>query len=570
MLEIIKTPAADIGTTGFTSRWLATDAPIEFWAQRKDNTIGSTADNGGKLQINLSSSNVNFYLQVGESIYLHSTSGSFVSASVFSKQSDQQYTLTTPYSATAFDFYVAFQKSVNYFVDVKLTVNGVEQSYLADFTPDAYGLALCDVSGYLQSYVNDEKQTNSGQANVKELNQSGKFTFLIRENYIGNTSTGFVQEPHTWYFIKGTRSIEKGSNVSEFVPNLSAECQFLNYFESPTCYHGLPFDISFIYSELLAGKAVQVIEEHYNSSNDMISTKTINLDATQIEGVNSLLINTETLELNCKYMKLKMGTDNAQPPVVVNTWYITESPFSPSNPLKFVKDGNSVKVSTSSRKAVSILPVLNLPDPVLTPVANRQATYTGTQQITQASINQNANAQWYVSPQLETTTQLGIDGTLKLTLIALLAGTNHGYISTREVAISSSIATREAYKVKLKEVAEACAADINAQAGLSIPLVTVADSDLNPTTEIKIDGSVYSAPIIGMLSSSNRMSFGLDARRPVSSAIMSNTLTFSESQDLFAITVDGKIKNGWRFRSFGFSSAFSRFKDDYEFTYSLV
>lgn len=371
MLEIVKTPAQEIGNTGFISRWLATDAPIEFWAQRKDNLISSVANNGGNFQINLSTANSIFYPVVGEFISLHAQ-GAYYIVQVLSKQSDSQYTIALSYNAsTVFDYYVAHQKPVNYYVDIKLSINGIEQQYLAEFTPNINGLCKCDVSGYLQSYVNDDKRaTVDGDVNVKETNQSGSFTFYIRENYIGNVNSSFVLNQNTWYYIKGARSIEKGSNVSEFVPNLSQQTEFLNYFEEPTCYVGLPFDISFIYSELLAGKSVQVIEEHYNSLNVMLSTQTRAIDSTQIGSVNSLVINVEAIESTCDYMKLRLITDDAQPPVVQDTWYITTAPFTPSKPMKFTKNGTDVTVSfyIPATKLGGIVP---LPDVSLTPTTEK-------------------------------------------------------------------------------------------------------------------------------------------------------------------------------------------------------
>lgn len=563
MLEIVKTPAQEIGNTGFISRWLATDAPIEFWAQRKDNLISSVANNGGNFQINLSTANSIFYPIVGEFISLHAQ-GAYYIVQVLSKQSDSQYTIALSYNAsTVFDYYVAHQKPVNYYVDIKLSINGIEQQNLAGFTPNFNGLCKCDISGYLQSYVNDDKRaTVDGDVNVKEANQSGSFTFYIRENYIGNVNSSFVLNQNTWYYIKGARSIEKGSNVSEFVPNLSQQTEFLNYFEEPTCYVGLPFDISFIYSELLAGKSVQVIEEHYNSLNVMLSTQTRAIDSTQIGGVNSLVINVKAIEATCDYMKLRLITDDAQPPVVQDTWYITTAPFSPSTPLKFFKSGNNVTVSTSNNKAVSPLPILDLPDLSLIPTGARQATYTGSQTI--AALSSTPSRVVYMYPSIESTTQLGVAGVLKVSIIATRAS-GLGCLATAQIAIPDTITTREAYKAKLKEVVTTCVNDLNGQIGQ--PIVSVVDSDTSPNTEIKI--SIILGALSILTSSSNRMNFVFDSREG-SSYLLNSPLTLTESQDLFLIDTDGKLKNGWRFRSFGFASNFTRFPNDYQFTYSLV
>ena len=233
----------------------------------------------------------------------------------------------------------------------------------AIFTTQLNGLAKCDISGYLQIYVSDDKVGTYSDDFTAETNQSGNFTFAVSENYIGNTNTTYLVNNNTWYYVKAARSIEKGTNVAEFVPNLEAQAEFLNYFDEPAYWLGLPCDISFIYSELLAGKPVQLIEKHYNSLNVLLSTQTKNIDAALIGKLVSAAIKAESIEPTCDYITLSLVTDDAQPPVVVNTWYITASPFSPSNPWTFVKNGTNVTATwynAGAKRAVSPLPILDL------------------------------------------------------------------------------------------------------------------------------------------------------------------------------------------------------------------
>ena len=91
---------------------------------------------------NLLISNALFYLSVGEFISVHdAASGVSFITSVLTKHSDTDYTLNIAYASQQFSYYVAYQKPVNYFFEVKLTVNGVEQSATARFTPQLNGLA---------------------------------------------------------------------------------------------------------------------------------------------------------------------------------------------------------------------------------------------------------------------------------------------------------------------------------------------------------------------------------------------------------------------------------------------
>lgn len=560
MLEITKTPEKAIQGTGYTSKWLATDSPIVFEVQRKDNNIATTVNDGGKARITLSTSNSLFYLSVGEFISVHdAVSGVSFITSVLTKHSDTDYTLNIAYANQQFSYYVAYQKPVNYFFDVKLTVNGVEQSATARFTPQLNGLAKCDISGYLQTYVSDEKTGTYIDNNTAETNQSGNFTFAVSENYIGNTNTTYLVNNNIWYYVKAARSIEKGTNVAEFVPNLEAQAEFLNYFEEPTYWLGLPFDISFVYSELLAGKPVQLIEKHYNSLNVLLSTQTKDLDSNAIGYLNSAAIKAESIEPTCDYITLSLVTDDAQPPVVVDTWYITASPFSPSNPWTFVKTGTNVTATVNyagAKKAVSPLPVLDLPDISLIPITAKQATYIGNKSI-------SALQQFYnkirIIAQTNSYTELSIAGKIKAIVV-----TTHGevgYYSAMEITVPNTVATLSEFNALLGQLITACGDDINSQ--LRGGQISVNNSG----SYIDIVASGGDAVAV-YLSSSNRVDFNFDVLAAASSWTMSTPITVPVSQDLYLIDTDGKIKNGWRIKEIGFVTGL--LSNDYEFTYSLV
>lgn len=560
MLEITKTPEKAIQGTGYTSKWLATDSPIVFEVQRKDNNIATTVNNGGKTRITLSTSNSLFYLSVGEFISIHdAVSGVSFITSVLTKHSDTDYTLNIAYASQQFSYYVAYQKPVNYFFEVKLNVNGVEQSATARFTPQLNGLAKCDISGYLQTYVSDDKVGTYSDDFTAETNQSGNFTFAVSENYIGNTNTTYLVNNNTWHYVKAARSIEKGTNVAEFVPNLEAQAEFLNYFEEPTYWIGLPFDISFVYSELLAGKPVQLIEKHYNSLNVLLSTQTKNVDAALIGKLVSAAIKAESIEPTCDYITLSLVTDDAQPPVVVDTWYITASPFSPSNPWTFVKTGTNVTATVNyagTKKAVSPLPVLDLPDISLIPITAKQATYIGNKSI---SALQQFNSRLKVTPQTYSFTQLSISGKIKATLVTTYAG--DGYYSAMEIVVPNTVTTLSAFNALLLQLLQACATSINDQLGGTH--ITIS----NDVSSVTVQASAGNALAL-YVSSSNRVDFRLDTLAAASNWTMSTPITVPVSQDLYLIDTDGKVKNGWRIKEAGFVTGL--LSDDYEFTYSLV
>lgn len=559
MLEITKTPEKAIQGTGFTSKWLATDSKIVFEVQRKDNNISTTVNDGGKARITISTSNSLFYLSVGEFISVYdSVSGVSFITSVLTKHSDTDYTLNIAYASQQFSYYVAYQKPVNYFFEVKLTVNGVEQAATARFTPQLNGLSKCDISGYIQTYVSDEKTGTYIDNNTAETNQSGNFAFAVSENYIGNTNTTYLVNNNIWYYVKAARSIEKGTNVAEFVPNLEAQAEFLNYFDEPTYWLGLPFDISFVYSELLQGKPIQLIEEHYNSLNVLLSTQSKDVDANAIGYLNSAAIKADSIEPTCDYIKLKLVTDDAQPPVEVNTWYITESPFSPSKPWKFVKTGSTVVASyeyNGVNVARSPLPILDVPDISLIPSVKQDAIYTGTTIVNQL---EPFYSKIDLTPISEEYTLFGFEGKVK---VILASSHGVGFYSSLEIVIPSTISTVSGYIPYLRNLIFNCADAINTSIGRT--QISIIDKG----SIIGINDN-YSEAIAIYIASSNRVGYNANGIGAPSTYIPSSPINISISQPLFSIYTDGKIKDGWRIKQIGFPDLL--LSDNYEFTYSLV
>lgn len=346
--RLLSTPKQTIKGTGLTSKWVATDSPVEFKLQRVDAFIASQSIVSGSLRVTYSGAASNLVAHTGDKVLLlNSTLGYYAYATV-SAVSGLNVTTSLAFTASdsrTFDTLVFYDRSLNYFFEALLYVNGVQQSYPIEVSPDPLGRATLDVSGYLYAYVSSAKSGEYLQPFTAEVNQSGRFELDIRDNFLGATSTEYYRVPDTYYYVKAIRTMEQGGNLSEFVPNLAAKSKFFNAYETPPAALGLPFDISFIYSELLAGKTVQLKEEYYDSQNTKLGDKTTNVSADQIGRLVSYSVDTTNINPLTSRIKLQLLTDDATPPAEPNTWYITTDPFSPSYPLKFVKTGSSVAVT---------------------------------------------------------------------------------------------------------------------------------------------------------------------------------------------------------------------------------
>ena len=73
-------------------------------------------------------------------------------------------------------------------------------------------------------------------------------------------------------------------------PEVDGNAKFLSDFEKPTYFPDYPFDLSFIYSESLAGIVTTREEETFNVNGTSVSTSSTELDNSQVQNVNRLMI----------------------------------------------------------------------------------------------------------------------------------------------------------------------------------------------------------------------------------------------------------------------------------------
>jgi hypothetical protein len=109
-----------------------------------------------------------------------------------------------------------------------------------------------------------------------------------------------------WYYAECVRSEEQGSNLHDFVADSLNDAPFLNQFENPVYFLGLPFDLSFILPEMAIvspASEITVTINIYDSNNMLLSSVVETIPADQLEGyVNSLNIDPATIPANASYI----------------------------------------------------------------------------------------------------------------------------------------------------------------------------------------------------------------------------------------------------------------------------
>jgi hypothetical protein len=109
-----------------------------------------------------------------------------------------------------------------------------------------------------------------------------------------------------WYYGECVRSEEQGSNLHDYVADALNDAPFLNQFEEPVYFLGLPFDLSFILPEMpLVSPALDITVNIniYDSNNLWLSTITEHIPVDQLEGfINSLNIDAATIPSGAAFM----------------------------------------------------------------------------------------------------------------------------------------------------------------------------------------------------------------------------------------------------------------------------
>jgi len=148
---------------------------------------------------------------------------------------------------------------------------------------------------------------------MREPTKSGNFSFEYRECWYGSAEdwqqaegVGSPESVTTWYYAECVRSEEQGSNLHDFVADALNDAPFLNAFDQPVYFLGLPFDLSFILPEqalVSPTSDLHVQIKIYDSNNLLLDTVNEDVPADDLEGyVNSLNIDQATIPTGAAYL----------------------------------------------------------------------------------------------------------------------------------------------------------------------------------------------------------------------------------------------------------------------------
>ena len=314
MITLISTPEYPEPTDpAIISRWLATESENNFRLFRQDWEISLSANNAGFLQITTATAftgaeddAIAVYNETNEAMYVGTITN--VAGNV----------LTTDI-VWEVDMYITYMNDntlhPGYYFEGRLTINDVLETLTVIASPDSFGYADLDVSGILRIHTSLGKTGNYTELIMREPTKSGNFSFEYRECWYGSDESwipegGSISPPSDdilWYYAECVRSEEQGSNLHEYVVTDIYDAPFLNLFDQPVYFRGLPFDLSFILPEfwdVSPNYELIVTIKIYNSANTQLGPDIVTyVDVDALEGfVNSLNIHEATVPEGADYM----------------------------------------------------------------------------------------------------------------------------------------------------------------------------------------------------------------------------------------------------------------------------
>ncbi len=332
MITLISAPAyPDPWDPAIICRWIATESPNNFRLQRRDYLIVSAASYGaGLLAITVAAGTYTGSATNVISVYNKTLNAMYVG--------EVQAGSTTTIIYTDIDYIAGFNPGDvelnplnidaylndntefgGYYFEGQLTINGIPEALTIIASPDSFGYADLDVSGVLRIKTALGKIGDYLSPIMKETTKSGKFSFEYRGCWYGSSEGwipegGCISPPSDeilWYYGECIRSEEQGSNLHEYVVNTLRDAPFLNLFDRPVYFIGLPFDLSFILPELpLVSPIYELIVtmKIYNSVNTQLGPDIITyVDADALEGfINSLTIDEHTVMTGADHLTIEI------------------------------------------------------------------------------------------------------------------------------------------------------------------------------------------------------------------------------------------------------------------------
>ncbi len=319
---LIKSPDADV-VSGVKSRWNAAFNPVVFTYQRRDFKVTNVQNNNGFACIYTREAVTG--LKENDQVYLNvdKYQGLFAVKSI----TDTTVTLNFAFidnteGKTGFmnsDTLRPYFKLVTRLTYTDPDTGAVQQSEYRHSPNPRNGLVEADYSGVLRSLVTPQSLSRYSETNHNDRNLCASYTVSYREDWEGLADDRWFGVEGTNYVTYSAMQVQAagGGNMAPFVPySEGSQARFVTDFKEPAYSVGYPFDISFIYSELL-GEHGYYLHMTMLDINRRTLGDPITQDLKKQIGLNRLLLSADTYHDNCWYLRINVRRNGASGPIQV-------------------------------------------------------------------------------------------------------------------------------------------------------------------------------------------------------------------------------------------------------------
>lgn len=292
--DIFESP---LSVSGRESVWMPAHNPLIPELRRVDDTI-STSNNGGFTQIQ--TFGTSGIVSVGSKVFINTVYGGGSIEAVYTVTSivdPNNFVIDFAWNGTAENGYLNYNSDrPNYYFLIRLIKYDEDDNPVAVETQKEYpfsnGIAYPDISAMVKKTVDTDDEYDYVAVNEADRNTSSRLVVDYSEFFSGSPQ---LFDPALAINIFGVNAAMQvnsmhGANMAEFVTEPSGQdlAKFLTTFNKPTAWAGLPFDMQFIFSDLL--------EQEINASPpDILFIRTRELF---IPNDGSVSANTEPLDLS--------------------------------------------------------------------------------------------------------------------------------------------------------------------------------------------------------------------------------------------------------------------------------
>ena len=241
--------AFEVTSVCFTSKWQAVEHPIKWQLQRKDALVIEKTISSGFVSLELSATPPP-ELQVGNFVTYYKPDGTKIGSTQINLISGDRIRLNSTESGTVLGGFVIFDDLYNnYYIETSILENGTTEIGTLRTIPNSDGSAVVDVHRVLKTKALYDNTYNYTSLTAIDLGMSGKYKLKFRAcyNFIQGAYGALTSFAYWSNSAKQIRDLY-GSNMAEYVGNLTTPCKFLSVFERPTNFIGYPFSLSYIVS----------------------------------------------------------------------------------------------------------------------------------------------------------------------------------------------------------------------------------------------------------------------------------------------------------------------------------